>query len=123
MRIEFIEDVIKATLAVSFIAGAFLSFFIDLPSGLGVLAGAVWSCANLFFIKALLQSFIGVRNKNKITIGSILLIKFPLLYLIGYWLLNSNYLPAESLLIGFSLILLVVFAKILLKQHIEKAPT
>jgi F-type H+-transporting ATPase subunit a len=54
------------------------------------------------------QNLITPASKNYFKILLLLNVKFPLLYLIGYGLLATN-LPALSLLVGFSLILSVIF--------------
>jgi hypothetical protein len=52
------------------------------------------------------------RRRRKIHIAVLALVKFPLLYVAGYFLLRAG-LPALSLLVGFWMIFVVVVAKTL----------
>ena len=70
----------------------------------GILAGACWIFINLFFLFQLLE--IGMtarvpRKKDKILLISIL--KFPVLYIAGFFILKSRFFPTTSILLGLTL--------------------
>jgi hypothetical protein len=123
MELEFINRVIKTTLVLAVLALIAVGFYYGLPYGLGIFAGAVWGCVNLFFLKQLVRNWLVVGPKDHLKIYTMLGIKFPLLYLAGYGLLKIKYLPALNLLLGFSLIFAVIFLKGLGRLFLEKTQT
>lgn len=66
--------------------------------GAGFLSGNLWAAANFLFTVGLFK--IAASEKNKAKLAAILLVKFPLLYLIGFLLLTSGFFPLSSLLAG-----------------------
>ena len=82
---------------------------------LGITLGTVWGFLNIFFLKQVLQNLLlQTENKNrKLLMFS--LIKFPLLYLLGFALLSIKSLSALDLLIGFTLALVGTLLKFTLK--------
>lgn len=88
MKCDFIQSVIKTTCWLAI----FFSFFIALNFGIvesaAFLAGAIWSCANIHFIKYLIQN-IAKEQKNFLSIAMIAFIKFPILYFTLYYLLTN----------------------------------
>ncbi len=122
-ELEFINRVIKATLVVALLCLIVVSFYYGLPYGMGIFAGAVWGCVNLFFLKQLVQNWLILGPRDYLKIYTILGIKFPLLYLAGYGLLKIKYLPPLNLLLGFSLIFGVIFLKGLGRLFLEKNQT
>jgi hypothetical protein len=88
---------------------------------LAILAGAVWGSANLFFIKQLFKNWLIPGRRDFLKIWAILGLKFPILYLAGFGLLKTGYLPDLDLLIGFTLIMAVIFLKGLGRLLMESA--
>jgi len=123
MELEFINRVIKTTLILAVLVLIVVSFYYGLPYGLGIFAGAIWGCVNLFFLKQLVRNWLVVGPKDHLKIYTILGIKFPLLYLAGFGLLKIYYVPPLSLLLGFSLIFAVIFLKGLGRLFLEKTQT
>jgi hypothetical protein len=121
MELEFINRVIKTAFILAVIALIAVGFYYGLPYGLGIFAGAVWGCVNLFFLKQLVRNWLVAGPKDHLKIYAILGIKFPLLYLAGFGLLKIKYLPALNLLLGFSLIFAVIFLKGLGRLFLEKS--
>ncbi|MDD2679768.1 MAG: hypothetical protein PHO03_03080 [Candidatus Omnitrophica bacterium] len=72
----------------------------------GLLVGAGWSTANFLFTISLLEIALLRKPKGKLLL--LLLIKFPVLYLLGFLILFFKVFPALSLLLGLSSILLVL---------------
>lgn len=111
MGIEFIYRIIRTSLIVSALSFFFVGAYYSFPFGLGLFLGTVWGCLNLFFITQLVTEAFSLKKPNKSKLILILLVKFPLLYFIGYILLWLKYFPVESLLVGFTLIFAVTFLK------------
>ena len=78
----------------------------NLSFSAGILIGAFWSMANFLFTLNLLETAILRKSKRKLLL--LLLIKFPVLYLLGFLILLLNKFPVLSLLLGMSSILLVL---------------
>ena len=74
--------------------------------GLGIWISAAWIFLNSFFLFRLMQ--IGfeprVRRSDKILLLSIL--KFPVLYVAGFFILKTRVFPIYSILAGLSLFIL-----------------
>lgn len=111
---EFIHRVIKTSLVVVALGFIFVTVYYDFKFGTGILVGTIWGCLNLYFLTNLItEIFSPEKEIRKGRIILIVLVKFPLLYLVGYVLLIIKYFPALSLVSGFTLIFLVMFLKAL----------
>ncbi len=113
MGIEFIHRVIKTSLIFSFLIFLFVTFYYRFDYASGIFMGCVWSCLNLFFLTNLITETTNLEGINRKKVLLLVLLKFPLLYLTGYFLLRINYFPVTSLLVGFTLIFAVVLLKAL----------
>ena len=76
---------------------------------LGFIVGAAWSIANLYFTIHILK--ISVLKKDPKRLSALLMMKFPVLYLIGFLILLSKAFPVLSLLAGLmaGLIIMGIF--------------
>ncbi|MDD2752700.1 MAG: hypothetical protein PHN59_06170 [Candidatus Omnitrophica bacterium] len=72
----------------------------------GFLTAFVWSALNFFFTSRLLRALIIDKSKAKVLL--ILLVKFPVLYFVGYLVLASRRFPLSSILVGLIPILVIV---------------
>ena len=112
MGVEFIHRVIKTSLVLAVLVFLFVTVYYSFRFGAGILVGALWGCLNLLFLTNLItEVFTPGKEVRKGKIILIAVVKFPLLYAAGYVLLWIKYLPAESLLIGFTLLFVVMFLK------------
>lgn len=66
--------------------------------GAGFLLGNLWAITNFYFMVSFLK--ITASRGNKARLFAILLLKFPLLYFIGFLLFKSRFFPDLSLLVG-----------------------
>jgi hypothetical protein len=111
---EFINRVIKTSLVVSALGFLFVTVYYNFKFGAGILMGTLWGCANLYFLTNLItEIFSPGKEVRKGKVILIALVKFPLLYLVGYVLLIIKFFPPISLVSGFTLIFLVMFLKAL----------
>ena len=111
MGLDFINRVAKTSIILAGIHLPFIILYWGWQTGFGILLGCAWGAANLILIKIIITGAISpspVHNKKMLIFG---VIKFPLLYGIGYLLLKLGYFPPESLVIGFTIIFLVAFLK------------
>ena len=119
MGIEFIHRVIKTSLIFSFLIFLFVIFYYRFNYASGIFMGCLWGCVNLFFLTNLITETTNLEGINKKRVLLLVLLKFPLLYLSGYFLLRINYFPVTSLLAGFTLIFVVILLKALGKMVIS----
>lgn len=104
MENNFIQKAINMTGLLALLVCVAIIYNGEWLKGIGFLLGAIWGCANLYFLKKVLQ-FLLIKQGLKLYIG--LAIKFPLLYLVGW--LSLKFFPPFSLMAGFSLVLIVIF--------------
>jgi hypothetical protein len=75
----------------------------------GILTAATWLIMNFMLTVKLLNIAVLQRPKSKLS--ALLLIKFPLLYLLGFLILTSRTFPIASVLWGLGLALLIIGIK------------
>lgn len=123
MGIEFIHRVIKTSLIVAALIFLFAVFYYRFDYASGIFVGCGWGCVNLFFLINLITETTNLEGVNRKRVLLLVLLKFPLLYVSGYFLLRINYFPVTSLLVGFTLIFLVLLLKALGKILISGGQT
>jgi fatty acid desaturase len=72
----------------------------------GILTGAAWSTINFLLILNILK--IALLRENKAKLFIMLLVKFPVLYIVGFLILFSKIFPILSVLCGVVLVLVVM---------------
>jgi hypothetical protein len=72
----------------------------------GFLVSAAWSGVNYLLTIQILK--ISMLEKPKKNLGAMLLIKFPVLYLLGFLILATRFFPIYSLLTGLVSILFIM---------------
>lgn len=113
MGLEFITRIIRTTAVLAMIVALYLTMYYSGNVALGFIIGVVWSLTNLFFIKGMVTELI-TPNETRRDVAIVLgLIKFPVLYVGGYFIVASGYFSVYSLLAGFSLIFPIALLKVL----------
>jgi hypothetical protein len=113
MGLDFINRVIKTTLLLSALVFVFGSFYFNWIYSLGIFTGALWGIANLWFLRQFIVGCITNEDRNPARLALFALIKFPVLYVAGFFLLWLGWFPVSSFVLGFSLIFVVIFFKAL----------
>ena len=113
MGLEFISRIIRTTLIVAGVLLLFGSVYYRPSEALGCFVGAVWGVLNLYFIKILITETLTPEETRTRVALVLALIKFPALYVLGYFILASGWFSPISLLIGFSLMFAVAVLKVL----------
>jgi hypothetical protein len=72
----------------------------------GLTVAAIWSVVNFSIVIRILK--IAVLKEAKTNLRRILMIKFPALYLSGFWILNSRIFPTASILTGMGLAIVLI---------------
>lgn len=101
-----IEPVFKCarnSAVLAFLASAAIYFFKGLPWAAGFLAGGLWASVNFIILSGVLEAVILRKGLDRLWM--LLAVKFPALYIAGYFLLVWGYMPALSLLAGLSFVL------------------
>ncbi len=107
MGFEFLARTMRATALTACVAALFAALQFDLGTGLAVLLGTAWAIANFKLLETFVRA-IGPRTQVAPLRATLaLLLKGPVLYGAGWWLLSSG-LPAWALLVGFAVPMLVV---------------
>ncbi len=108
---DFITRTLRTTgvlLLIVFVVGIYYFGFYD---SLAVLSAGIWSMVNLIFLAALVRTALKPDGVDKLAAAGLALIKFPLLYAAGYFLLTVEFFRPIPLLIGFSMVLVVMVLK------------
>lgn len=107
---EFIYRTVKVSVALSLLGFLFVSRAFGFGFGVGFLAGGLWSALNLWLLVSLLTSALA-KEKNKKKILLLFMLKFPVLYGGGFFLVWYGRLNVLGVLVGFSLPLVVAVLK------------
>jgi hypothetical protein len=116
--LQFVDRVIKSTLVLVALLFPFFALYFSMNFALAVLFGALWGCLNLLAIRFIVVSLLTPDKKNLALGLTILFVKLPVLYGIGYLLIAWNYPPIGGLLWGFSGILIVMVLKVLGRMYL-----
>jgi hypothetical protein len=111
--LDFIARTLKTAAAVLLIFIPFGIYYFKFWPSLAIFSGGIWSILNLMFIRALVVATIRPGGVDKIRALGLGLVKFPLLYVSGYFLLRVEQFEALHLLIGFSVPLAIIVLKAL----------
>jgi hypothetical protein len=87
--------------------------YFDIYDVLAVFSGMIWSVINLYFLTLLIVNTIKPDKIDVLPVVGIALIKMPLLYLAGYYLIKNPDFRVVPLVIGFSSLFAVILLKVL----------
>ncbi len=103
---DLLKQSVRLTLILSGIIFLFCAFLYQFRFASGILVGAIWSILNFVFTFNLLS--IAILKQSKARLWLLLVVKFPLLYVIGFLILVSRFYPVVSLCTGLSLMLVSI---------------
>jgi hypothetical protein len=109
MEHKLISYVILISFVLATITFIITGFYTNFFDALGILVGTIWSSTNLYFLKKLFQELLKIGSQNPLKLYTLIGIKFPLLYLIGYGVLKWKLFPLLNLILGFSVMLIAIF--------------
>lgn len=113
LGINLINRTLRTTGILLLIFLPFGVYYWGVYPSLAVLSGGVWSIINLMFLARLVRAAIRPDGIDRMTVAGLGLIKFPLLYVAGYFLLQVPVFTPIPLVIGFSVPLAVIALKML----------
>jgi hypothetical protein len=108
---EFLTRVVRTSALVAPLVALFLATYVSPASGSGFLLGALWGMLNLLVTVSLVETLFGSENPGKARVAGIALVKFPILYSSGFFLMRVGVFPVGSLVSGFSLVLSIILLK------------
>lgn len=109
--LSFLDRSLRTTAVVFLVLLPFSLYYIGVFSTLAAFSGGVWGMINLIFISALVRSAIRPGGADKSRTLILALIKFPLLYSSGFFLLMIDRFNPLHLLIGFTSVLAIIVLK------------
>jgi len=98
----FVGRTIRSTTFIAVVSAFVLIINKQLIWAEGFLVAVLWSILNFWLSAEVLKIALLKENKQKLFL--MLLVKFPLLYLLGFFVLVSRLFEVSSLLIGLTLI-------------------
>ena len=113
LGLDFIARTLKTSGVLLLVAVPFGSYYYGFFPTLACLTGGVWGIINLHFLRVLVESVIRPEGIDKMRVFGLILVKFPMLYVSGYFLLTVSGFEVWHLLIGFSVPLAVMLLKAL----------
>lgn len=113
MGLEFIARTLRTFGIVLLIFLPFGFYYLGPWPTLAVLSGGVWGALNLIFLTGLIRSTIRPEGAETRQAALFILVKFPLLFVAGYFLLKVRQFEPLHLLIGFSGVLVIMILKVL----------
>lgn len=108
---DFIGRTLRTTGVVLLIFLPFGFYYLGVWPTLAVFSAGIWGLINMMFLSAIIRAAVRPEGANVGRVASIGLIKFPFLYLAGYFLLKVPQFNALYLMIGFSTILAIMVLK------------
>ncbi|MCK4573004.1 MAG: hypothetical protein KAU36_01475 [candidate division Zixibacteria bacterium] len=110
-NINFVGRTIRTTGIVLLVFLPFGFYYLGTFPALAIFSGGVWGIINLIFLSAMVRAAVRPDGADTRRVASVGLIKFPLLYLAGYFLLKVPQFDALFLLIGFSSLIAIMVLK------------
>lgn len=108
---DFIKRSIRASVVVTVILTPFTFLYLGVQTGWGFTAGAAWNIINVYLLSQVIINLITPHPSNR-KLGAVAgVIKFPVLYAIGYLILRYTNPSVYGIMAGFSLILAIFFLK------------
>ena len=108
---DFIQRTLRTTGVLLLILFLVVVYYFGFYDGLALFSAGVWSMVNLIFLSALVRATMRPDGVNKSAVAVLAVVKFPLLYAAGYFLLTTDVFRPVPLVIGFSIVLIVMVLK------------
>jgi CHASE2 domain-containing sensor protein len=111
MGLEFLHRVLRATSVVGILAFAFVAVYYNLNFAWGLLVGCAWGIGNFWALTRIITAVVRPGEVDRRRVLILAAIKFPVLYVAGYFILRSDWFPPISLLVGFTILFVVIVLK------------
>jgi hypothetical protein len=111
LDLEFLYRVRKTSIISALLLFPAIAAYLGIAAGASLLLGCAWSLANLFFIALLVRTMCANPENKRFRLALILMVKMPVLYACGFFLLKSGWLTVSGLLAGFMWPLFIITLK------------
>jgi hypothetical protein len=111
LDLAFLTRCLKVTALLALLGCLFAAVYVGWGWALGFLLGAAWGIGNLYLLRALIGKVVRQGGRDTWAIVGLVLIKFPLLYALGFVVLSRPWYPFWAPVLGFSLSLIVIVLK------------
>ena len=95
------QRTINASLLVTALTFLFATYYFDWLISFGVALGSLWCTANVYLIGIIIERVMTPGDHKWGPVALAALIKFPLLYLLGYLIISREWYPVAAPLTGF----------------------
>lgn len=112
LNLGFINRTLKTTGIVLLVYFPFGIYYFGFYPTLSVFSGGVWGMVNLMLLTRLVRASLRPEGADKAVVAGVALVKFPLLYAAGYFLVTTPIFDPLAVLIGFSVLLAVMVLKV-----------
>jgi len=116
MNRDFITRSLRVSLIITLLFVPFLFLYLGQSAAWGFIAGAAWNILNVYLLSQMITRLVVPANANHADKGTAALaglLKFPVLYGLGYVFVRYTNASVYGILAGFSLILIVFVLKAL----------
>jgi hypothetical protein len=113
LHLGFLDRTLRTTGIVLLIFLPFGLYYLGVFPTLAAFSGGVWGILNFVFISALVRTTIRSEGLDKHRTIALMLFKFPLLYVSGYFLLKVPQFDVLPLVAGFTTLFAVMTLKAL----------
>ncbi|MCC6543307.1 MAG: hypothetical protein IT392_02250 [Nitrospirae bacterium] len=111
MERNFLKRSIRASVIVTVILFPFTLYYFGIHTGWGFVAGSAWNIVNVYLLSQVVINLITPHPSNK-KLGAVAgILKFPVLYGIGYVILSYTNPSVYGIMAGFTLILGIILLK------------
>ena len=108
---DFIQRTLRTTGVLLLLIFLFGIYYFGFYYALAILSAGIWSMINLMFLSMLVRQAVRPDGIDKMAVAITAIIKFPLLYAAGYFLITADIFEPVPLVIGFSLVIVVIILK------------
>ncbi len=103
MNLRFMQNMVFTAFSLAVVTAGVFGFQGRWSSGLAVLVSVCWALLNGYLLYQIIN--LGVAQKQAVgkKMTALLLIKFPVIYLAGFFILKTDFFPPAGILIGLTL--------------------
>ncbi|KAA3631304.1 MAG: hypothetical protein DWP97_13450 [Calditrichaeota bacterium] len=112
-NLDFIDRTLKTTALVLLISLVFGMYYFGFWNALAFFSGGIFGMVNMMLLKRFVQEAFRPEKTDTASVIMIALVKFPLLYVSGYFLLTIEQFSVYPVIYGFTLVLAVLVLKAL----------
>ena len=111
--LDFIDRTLRTAGLVMLLCLVFGMYYYGFWNALSFFTGGIWGIVNLLLLKRFVKEAFNPDGIDTVAVILIALVKFPLLYISGYFLMTVEMFDIKLLVYGFSAVLGVMLLKAL----------